>query len=89
MNGLPSDNFSRENGIITYKTKRWPLMIDPQLQANKWVKKNESDSKVTVLKQTDNNFVRTLETSIQFGHCLVIENVKEEIDSILDPILAK
>jgi len=30
-----------------------------------------------------------IETSVQFGHCLIIENVKEEIDSILDPILAK
>lgn len=50
MNGLPSDQFSTENGIITYTTKRWPLFIDPQGQATRWIKKNESDSKVIVTK---------------------------------------
>ncbi|KAL4429302.1 hypothetical protein ABPG74_002288 [Tetrahymena malaccensis] len=89
MNGLPSDAFSRENGIITYNTRRWPLMIDPQQQANRWIRKNEFDNKVTVVKQSDSNFIRSLETCIQFGQCLIIENVKEEIDSILDPILSK
>ena len=29
INGLPSDAFSVENGIIVSKTRRWPLMIDP------------------------------------------------------------
>lgn len=28
--GLPSDNFSVENAIITSKARRWPLFIDPQ-----------------------------------------------------------
>lgn len=28
--GLPSDNLSVENGIILFKSRRWPLMIDPQ-----------------------------------------------------------
>lgn len=28
--GLPVDNFSVENGIIATKSRRWPLMIDPQ-----------------------------------------------------------
>merc|ERR1712224_986972 len=36
--GLPSDNFSVENGVIVKKSKRWPLMIDPQSQANYWIK---------------------------------------------------
>lgn len=27
---LPSDNLSIENGIIMFKSRRWPLMIDPQ-----------------------------------------------------------
>jgi dynein heavy chain len=29
IDGLPSDNFSLENGIVVSKTRRWPLMIDP------------------------------------------------------------
>ena len=37
--GLPSDNLSVENGIIMFGSRRWPLMIDPQTQANKFIKK--------------------------------------------------
>ena len=29
IDGLPQDAFSIENAIITYKTSRWPLYIDP------------------------------------------------------------
>ena len=28
--GLPIDTFSVDNGIIVDKSRRWPLMIDPQ-----------------------------------------------------------
>jgi len=31
---LPDDDLSIENGIILQYTKRWPLCIDPQIQAN-------------------------------------------------------
>jgi ATP-binding dynein motor region len=31
INGLPTDSFSCDNGIIVFNARRWPLMIDPQV----------------------------------------------------------
>lgn len=59
--GLPTDNVSIENGIIVSKARRWPLMIDPQGQANKWVKNMERDAGLDVVKLSDKDFLRTLE----------------------------
>ena len=33
IQGLPSDDFSTENGVLVVRGERWPLMIDPQRQA--------------------------------------------------------
>lgn len=87
--GLPTDSFSVDNGIIVQYSRRWPLMIDPQGQANKWVKNMEKENKLTVVKLSDSDFVRSLENSIQFGTPILLENVGEELDSILEPVLLK
>lgn len=42
--GLPKDNLSVENGVVTQYSRRWCLFIDPQGQANKWVKNLVGDS---------------------------------------------
>uniref|UniRef100_A0A3B4YVU2 Dynein axonemal heavy chain 7 n=1 Tax=Seriola lalandi dorsalis TaxID=1841481 RepID=A0A3B4YVU2_SERLL len=65
--GLPSDSFSIDNGIIISNARRWPLMIDPQGQANKWVKNMEKANSLHIIKLSDADFVRTLENCIQFG----------------------
>ena len=41
--GLPDDAFSKDNGVLVTKSKRWSLMIDPQMQGNKWVKTMEKE----------------------------------------------
>jgi dynein heavy chain, axonemal len=38
LNGLPSDAFSTENGIILNRCLRYPLLIDPQGQGNRFIK---------------------------------------------------
>lgn len=43
---LPNDALSIDNAIILDNSRRWPLMIDPQMQANKWTKKSNPDIKV-------------------------------------------
>lgn len=49
IQGLPSDGFSTENGIIVTRGTRWPLVIDPQCQAVKWIKNMEAKNVRTIL----------------------------------------
>jgi hypothetical protein len=49
--GLPNDSFSIENGIIVANARKWPLMIDPQGQANKWVKNMEKNNNLQVRRR--------------------------------------
>lgn len=81
--GLPADNFSMENGIILYSATRWPLMIDPQRQANKWIKNMENENNISVIKLSNENYTSVLQTAIEQGFPVLLENVQEEIDPIL------
>ncbi|XP_074685677.1 dynein axonemal heavy chain 7 isoform X1 [Strix aluco] len=87
--GLPSDMFSIDNGIIISNARRWPLMIDPQGQANKWIKNMEKVNNLHIIKLSDPQFVTTLENCIQFGSPVLLENIGEELDPILEPLLLK
>ena len=87
---LPNDNLSIENGIIMFKSRRWPLMIDPQNQANKFIKKlgvEEAEVGLDVMKTSNPNLLRNLELGIQTGKWVLIENVGQELDPALEPIL--
>jgi dynein heavy chain len=67
-------------------------MIDPQNQANKFIKnlgKDEAESGLDVFKMSDPSLLRNLELGIQFGKWVLIENVGEELDPALEPILLK
>ncbi|XP_055941760.1 dynein axonemal heavy chain 3-like [Argiope bruennichi] len=88
ISGLPVDNFSVENSIIVKFGRRWPLLIDPQGQASKWIKNMEKKD-LHVIKLTDSNYIRVLESALQFGHPVLLENVGEDLDPVLEPILTK
>ncbi|XP_041458176.1 dynein heavy chain 3, axonemal-like isoform X7 [Lytechinus variegatus] len=87
--GLPVDNFSTDNALIVTNANRWPLMIDPQGQANKWIKNMEKPNKLQVIKLSDPTYTRTLENCMQFGQPCLLENVGEELDPVLEPLLLK
>lgn len=87
--GLPSDLFSMDNGIIVANSRRWPLMIDPQSQANKWVKNMEKSSNIHVVRLAQTDYMRILENAIQFGQPVLLENVGEQLDAALEPLLLK
>eukprot|EP00924_Labyrinthula_sp_SR-Ha-C_P010247 snap_masked-scaffold_23-processed-gene-1.31-mRNA-1 protein AED:0.10 eAED:0.11 QI:0/-1/0/1/-1/1/1/0/4309 len=87
LNKLPNDEFSIDNSIILFSSNRFPLMIDPQGQANKWIKSLEEE--LIVVKPNQNDFVRCLERGLSSGSAVLIENISENLDPLLDPILTK
>lgn len=87
--GLPRDDFSTENAILVTKGRRWPLMIDPQEQANRWIRNKERDNSLKIIKLSDPAFLRTLENCVRIGMPILLEDLGEQIDPALEPILLK
>jgi len=88
IQGLPKDDFSYDNAIILTKSPRFPLLIDPQEQASKWICKMEES--IEVLKSDDtSNFMMRLCACITNGTPVLIENVGEIIDNALEPLLKR
>eukprot|EP00232_Nephroselmis_pyriformis_P029065 CAMPEP_0182867354 /NCGR_PEP_ID=MMETSP0034_2-20130328/8675_1 /TAXON_ID=156128 /ORGANISM="Nephroselmis pyriformis, Strain CCMP717" /LENGTH=4528 /DNA_ID=CAMNT_0024999703 /DNA_START=83 /DNA_END=13669 /DNA_ORIENTATION=- len=89
IQGLPADAFSTENGVMVTRGRRWPLMVDPQGQANKWVKNMEKDRNLRVMSLGHPSMMREMENAIQFGSPVLLQDVLEEMDPALEPILGK
>lgn len=89
LHGLPKDEFSANNGIMMAASPKFPLCIDPQSQTNKWIRSMEAEGELIVLKQEDTYFMRMLETGLQLGRPVLLENVGEVLDGGLDPVLNK
>ena len=87
--GLPKDRFSVDNGVIVANARRWPLMIDPQGQAAKWVKSMERGSGLEVVRYTDPDYVAALQSAIESGRPALLEDVASELDPGLEPVLLK
>jgi dynein heavy chain len=68
--GLPRDRVSIENGSIVTNCKRWLLIIDPQNQGIKWLKKRE--------ELTQKDWVKIMQKAITKGNCFSIENLGSE-----------
>ena len=89
IDGLPRDAFSTENAIIQDNSRRWSLLVDPQGQANLWIKTMEKINELKVTKLSDPNYMRILEKCVQLGHPVLLENIQEDLEAPLDPILLK
>lgn len=96
--GLPDDDFSKENAVLVTKTTRFPLCIDPQMQANTWIKnmerskvpsKEKVSEKVLVIDPQTDNYMTVLERAISWGNIVILQNIDEELDPTLEPILNK
>lgn len=89
VQGLPADDFSTENGIIVTSGSRWPLLIDPQSQAQMWIKNKESENNLKVIDLGMANYMKILEEAVINGYPVLLQNILETIDPSLNPILAK
>lgn len=99
--GLPSDSVSVENGIIATVSQRWPLMIDPQMQAHNWIKNMERNNNLKMMKmkgydESDDKskkeakeMMRTLEMCITNGVPILFEDIGEILDPSVDSIISK
>jgi dynein heavy chain len=87
--GLPADDFSIQNGIVASQGQRWPLMIDPQQQANRWIRNLYKKSNLQIFKLNDANYLRSLDNSIRFGQPALLEDVGEQLDADIEPVLLK
>ncbi|UJR10037.1 hypothetical protein I4U23_014260 [Adineta vaga] len=87
--GLPADEFSIQNGILTLQTNRFPYCIDPQLQGLLWIKQREKKANLKILSMRDRDFLKHLELAIKYGYPVLFKDVDEYIDPIILDILSK
>jgi len=78
--GLPSDRVSIENGAIITNCKRWPLLIDPQVQGIKWLRTKEIANGLQVFQLNQKGWQRKVEQAITNGQVIIIENLAEDIE---------
>ncbi|KAL9909718.1 dynein heavy chain at 62B [Glossina fuscipes fuscipes] len=87
--GLPNDVFSTENAIIAFNSSRYSLFIDPQAQANNWIKNMERKNRLGTVKFNQANYMKVIAEAMEYGSPVIIENVLEELEVPLDPILMR
>ncbi|XP_027269695.1 dynein heavy chain 10, axonemal isoform X2 [Cricetulus griseus] len=87
--GLPPDELSVQNGILTTRASRFPLCIDPQQQALNWIKRKEERNNLRVASFNDPDFLKQLEMSIKYGTPFLFHDVDEYIDPVIDSVLEK
>nr|CAB3238531.1 dynein beta chain, ciliary-like [Phallusia mammillata] len=86
--GLPSDRMSSENAAILSNCKRWPLIVDPQLQGIKWIKGHYGDD-LRIVQMGQKGYLDVIEKCLSEGEKVLIENIGESIDPVLEPLLGR
>ena len=86
---LPADRVSTENGAIVTNCARWPVMIDPQLQGIRWIKKHEEVRGLHIVRLGQKTLMTNLGTAIENGQPLIIENILLQIDAVLNPVIGR
>ena len=87
--GLPPDELSVHNGILTVRTSRFQLCIDPQRQALNWIRKKEEKNNSKESSFNSPDFLKQLELAIKYGFPFLFKDVDEYLDPVIDNVLEK
>ncbi|CAH8518373.1 unnamed protein product [Schistosoma turkestanicum] len=87
--GLPPDELSVQNGILTVQSSRFPLCIDPQEQALHWICHKEEANNLKIATFNDSDFLKQLELAIRYGIPFLFKDVDEYIDPVINNVLEK
>ena len=81
---------SVNNALVVEKTKRFCLLIDPQMQGITWLKNQFDDAgTLTVIKQNDAQFKKLIEIAIDMGRTVIVEQIGEKVTMNLQSLMKK
>lgn len=91
---MPVGDFATENAIVASLSRQWPLLIDPQAQASQWIKRAHASLPFLTFRVDSakprrgrGSLEEAIENAVQLGATLLLEEMGEQIDTLLDPIL--
>ncbi|KAG8443822.1 hypothetical protein GDO86_009129 [Hymenochirus boettgeri] len=86
--GLPLDPYSTENAVLVKNGRHWPLFIDHDGQAYKWICQMEGD-KLRKAQASNLSYLKKMENAIRLGEAFLLHDVSEELDPSLKSVLRK
>jgi dynein heavy chain len=89
LQGPLLDELSRQNGVICTNAPIYLLLIDPQGQPHKWITRRHKADNLIVTSFEHGDFKAHIEQALQDGKPLLVEDCGDEIDPLLDNVLAK
>ncbi|KAI0977659.1 hypothetical protein GJ496_008262 [Pomphorhynchus laevis] len=84
--GLPNDEMSYQNAAILLNMERCALIVDPQLQGTRWLRRR-FEGQIVITKVDQRSLNESVPEAISKGQILLIQNVGEHIDSKIEPLI--
>ena len=75
--------------MLIEKGCRWPLIIDPQQLANKWIEQRERQNNLVISDYANVNLSECIAMAIENDRPLLIRNIPEKLPLSLDTLLLR